>query len=476
VQSLVKHFLSRSAAIYERLDRAWWVFLFVPLVYFALIVWLQPPSRLGPSQRAPWLGRLLYDDYDMTAYALRGLNASLGRTAGRLDQPEAVGKAEFNNSLHARAPTAPSESPYFLEYPHACLLLFRLGFAFGPGAERQGIPAVIQDADYHDLVEHTPRDNFEKAIWRQLRLATRIYAALGAICLLGLMFVLRTGYEPGGGLSGPVILAVLPATLYFSLQRFDIVPALLTALGFTCLGRRRVIASAVFMAAATMVKLYPVVLVALLVRYLAAERKAMWTWMITYALTLAAFLLPSLFLSGPAAVWAPLAFQLKREPEDWTLYGYILPTFLAAGWWGGLFRAGSLLLVLGCLLWRRPRDLAGMLRCGAIVLLVFVALQVFYSPQWIVWLTPLLIPLAGRRRSIFWSVVALDLTTFLTFPLAFDMADIPAKSCSKVALIGARFGVISFLAVSLWYAEFRRSAKTTEPASPDCQEDLLLPE
>jgi len=422
------------------------------------------------------LRRLVYDDYDMTAYALRGLNASLGRTAGRLDQPEAVGEAEFNNSLHTPASTAPLDSPYFLEYPHACLLLFRLGFAFSPGVARQEIPEAVQDAAYHDLVQHTPRDSSEKAIWRQLRLATRVYAALGAICLLGLMIVLRAGYEPGGSLSGPVILAILPATLYFSLQRFDIVPALLTALSFACLGRRHVIASAGFMAAATMVKLYPVVLVALLVRYLAAKRKAMWTWMAAYAFVLAAFLVPPLVLSGPAAVWAPLAFQLKREPEDWTLYGYILPTLLAAGWWGGLFRTGGLLVVLGCLLWSGPRDLAGMLRRQAIVLLVFVALQVFYSPQWIVWLTPFLIPLAGRCRWVFWSAVALDLTTFLTFPLAFDMMDIPAKAWVKAALIVARFGVISLLAVSLWSAEFRRSAKNAGPDSPDCQERPLLPE
>ena len=34
--------------------------------------------------------------------------------------------------------------------------------------------------------------------------------------------------------------------------------------------------------------------------------------------------------------------------------------------------------------------------------MVFVALQVFYSPQWIIWFCPLLVPLARLQSSVGW--------------------------------------------------------------------------
>ena len=54
----------------------------VPPLYLALILWLQPGDHLGDPP-AGWPDeRLLYDDYDLTAFALRGLNAARGRTPG----------------------------------------------------------------------------------------------------------------------------------------------------------------------------------------------------------------------------------------------------------------------------------------------------------------------------------------------------------------------------------------------------------
>ena len=92
-------------------------------------------------------------------------------------------------------------------------------------------------------------------------------------CGLGLVVVLRCGYEPGGGLSSSGLLLLLPAALYFTLNRFDMLPALLTALSLACLGRRWTAASALFLAAATIVKVYPVLLAPLVLRHLLAERR-----------------------------------------------------------------------------------------------------------------------------------------------------------------------------------------------------------
>jgi hypothetical protein len=424
--------------------------LLVPILYLALVIWIQPADRLGDPEKAPWLGRLLYDDYDPAAYALRGLNAALGRIPGRLQDPEPVDPEEFARELERSEPADP-DTPYFLEYPHAALWVFRLGFVFA-GLDRLEIPRAVADGRYHNLVVHEPRNETERRLWRALRRALQFYSLLGIGCLVGLMVLIGTGYEAGGRLSGPVQLLLLPGAMYFSLSRFDAWPALLTALSLACLGRQRIVGSAVFLGAATMIKVYPLLLVPLVVRYIWSNHKHALTWVGCYGATLIAVLLPSLIVYGWEATWSPYRYQLSRWAiEGWSLYGYVLPPFLVGNpVISGLFRNGVLMVAMATLIWNRPLDLASLLRRGAIVLILFVALQVFYSPQWILWLTPLLLPLAQTHRPIRRLAIALDLLTFLSFPIVFDSANSALEPILRAMLIFARFAVLAALIATLW--------------------------
>src|SRR5262249_30374572 len=157
---------------------------------------------------APWLGRLLYDDYDPAAYALRGLNAALGRIPGRLQDPEPVDPEEFARELERSEPADP-DTPYFLEYPHAALWVFRLGFVFAR-LDRLEIPRAVADGRYHTLVVHEPRNETERRLWRALRRALQFYSLLGIGCLVGLMVLIGTGYEADGRLSEAVRKGVRP--------------------------------------------------------------------------------------------------------------------------------------------------------------------------------------------------------------------------------------------------------------------------
>src|SRR5262249_46321941 len=75
-------------------------FLLPPLA-LAVLVWLQPADHMGAfPDRAPWLGRLVYDDWDWSAVLLRGLNASLGRKAGRAGELQ-PSDAEFLAGMDA---------------------------------------------------------------------------------------------------------------------------------------------------------------------------------------------------------------------------------------------------------------------------------------------------------------------------------------------------------------------------------------
>jgi hypothetical protein len=424
-----------------RWTRKWSLFI-VPLAYLAAILLLQPSDNLRDSF-VP--GRAVYDDYDVTAYALRGLNASLGRTAGRMDEP--AKEDHFQPGLPSTIDAL--ESRYFLEYPHAALLIFRLGYWLPTSAKELPIFPAVCDGNHGNIVEYEPQTDLERFLWKEFRQVTRVHVILMIGCLLTLMTILRRGYEPGGRLSGPLWLLLLPATLYFSANRFDIVPALLMAASLACLGRDRVIVSAIFLGVGTMVKLYPCLIFPLVIRYLSGNWKAAAMWSLSYGATLLAFLAPTVWQSGVEATLAPYRYQLERDLEPLTFYGTILPKCLGGRTgWGPAFRLGSLLLTFLCLTWARIPDLETLLRRAALVLAVFVSLQVFYSPQWIVWFAPLLTPLAARYRPILVLAVALDLVTYATFPLVFDWA-VSFQGEMFTALVILRGLVLAALAFAL---------------------------
>jgi hypothetical protein len=429
-----------------------WLPFLIPPLYLAAILILQPADRLGEPPIAPWLERWVYDDYDEAAYALRGLNASLGRPAGRLDEPPRLPDDRFTAALREPPNAEVLRARYFLEYPHAALLIFRLGYWLRPDVHKPLPPAGLLDACHLNLVDHDPANDAPalQRLWRKFRQVIRLYNTLAVGCLLALMAILVIGYEPGGRLSGPAVLLLLPAMLYFTANRFDIVPALLTAVSFACLGRRQVPASAVFLGLATLVKVYPVLFSLLVLRYLSGCRKQALTWALAYGLTILAFLGGSVWLAGWEATAAPFRYQLSRDLESLTLYGAVLPLELGTrSLLGSTFRLGAVAVTILVLASKRPDSLADLLRRAAVVLLVFVALQVFYSPQWILWFAPLLIPLVRSRRILIPLLIGLDVVTYFTFPVAYDWNDDAVRTVLLGVLIYARVVALIGLAVAL---------------------------
>jgi hypothetical protein len=457
-------------------------FLLPPLA-LALVIWLQPEDHMGPCpDRAPWVGKLVYDDWDWSAVALRGLNASMGRKPG-LAEPPHPSEEEFCAGLDD--PDRPLNDRYYLEYPQAATWFFRLPYLVRP----LNAPAALCDGHYGNILYHQPRNDAERELWRGIRRTMQTYAAFMVVCLLLLMVLVRLGYEPGGGLSGPVWLLVLPGALYFTLNRFDVLPAVLSALSLACLGRRWLCASAVFLATATLIKVYPVLLAPIVLRYLWADRRAAWTWSAAYVAAAVALLLLPLATADWEAISGPYRVQLTRGPMGPTFYRRILPEAYAENdALGRGFRFGTLGVVMVALCLTRPPDLASVLRRGAVAVIVFAGLAVFYSPQWILWFSPLLVPLAGRRWSVLLLVVVLDVTTYLTFPIVIDSSytdwALPADFRETLVdiwptltdrLVYARFALFGALIAVLAWAEVRRAFSKSAMAvakleKKECQE------
>jgi hypothetical protein len=355
-----------------------------------------------------------------------------------------------------------AHAPYFLEYPPAALGMFRLGYVFPPSIKDLDPPPWVLNANHLTIVEYEPRMDSEpiRLLWRKFRCAIRIYITLMITCLLGLMVVLSKGYDPAARLTGPVAMLLFPATLYFTANRFDIVPALLTALSLACLGRERIVLSAVFLGAATMIKVYPALLTFLVIRYLANNYRQAAVWIAGYAATLVVFLLPPLMNWGWEPTLAPFRYQLTRSMDGMTLYGHLLPAAWGENTVGGsLFRLASVLAVIFGMVLFRPENLAGLLRRACLILLVFVSLQVFYSPQWIVWFAPLWIPLVRVHPPLFWLVAGLELTTYATFPFWYDLENSHLRDILYSPLIYLRAGFLASLAATLVGYEFTRTCR-----------------
>src|SRR5262249_5624145 len=279
----------------------------------ALVVWLaveDPNSLVAPKS---WSNAraLIYDEFDLTAMALRGLNADRGRLAGRMTPP---GEGQTGKKWREPFPTDPADEPllqqkYFLEYPHAALLIFRAGYWIQPAPRDLEVPASILDCDYHKLALQSPTTPEQEQIWSTMASAARFYTCVMLLCQLLLLAVLWCGYGPETGLRGGVWLLLLPAAMYFTLNRFDVVPALLTAGCFACLGRGWRGASAVALGLAILVKVYPILFVPLILRYLWPDRRATIRWGLVCGATGLLAFAPLLVGADLQAILAPYKYQ-----------------------------------------------------------------------------------------------------------------------------------------------------------------------
>ncbi len=461
-----------------------WPFL-LPVVYFAVIWWLQPADRFVPpgglaagDSRYPLSGgwaRVVYDDAEDATFVLRSLNAERGRLAGRADEPDGIEPADFPEYAAADRPLEPR---YFADYPPLPLYLFRLGFRLSDPPAGPVSPAVL-DGHQFNVCHHEPQTDTDRAMWRSFRVSQRIYSVVFLAALLGVMWLTHVGVGANGRAKGPVWLLVLPAVLYFTSSRYDILPAALTLFAIAATDRRRPLLGAVLLGLAVALKLYPLVMAPILLRYAAGSVREAVRWCAAFATPLVASYLPMLLSDGVQGVLGPFKFQMSRPAEQWWIfYGRVIPAGLAlAGGMSSAFRAVVLLAVVGGMALRRPPDVESVLRRCAVAVLLFISLQVFFSPQWWLWAAVLLVPLAGRRPRLTAAVVLSDLIIYLGFPLVFDLLAFNGLGADRASsdrvgevlragLVYARAGVWFVIGAGLLRQELKAAAVSEVTAEP----------
>jgi uncharacterized membrane protein len=224
-------------------------------------------------------------------------------------------------------------------------------------------------------------------------------------------------------------LMLLPGGLYFTHNRFDIIPAFLGLLAIYLLSRNRDKISAFVIALGFLTKWYLALLLPVFLSYYyTRRRKINWQMVLVFAITCIALLLPTIISGGLKGLLAPYVTQLSRGLDQPSLF-FLITIFLDRGFGfdinNSYFAGASLVLQFSMIplcVTSRVDSVDKVIRWTLLSVLVFIIFARINSPQWILWVSPLLI-LTASGRSFVAGIILLDLLTYLQFPILFYLRE-----------------------------------------------------
>ena len=218
----------------------------------------------------------------------------------------------------------------------------------------------------------------------------------------------RTGLEPGRVAAW---LALPPLALH-GLTNWDLLAVAMACWAWHEWTKGRMFSSALLFGLGGATKVYPAFFLPFLFLALwrGGDRRGMRSVALGGALGL---LVPNLLLAiaTPEGWWYTYSFHIERGPGIETpfqafLFHYLQPLFPGFDWddgWSGLVGAASGLLFLGALAWlawRTWRRGLDPLVAGGLATLAFLLSNRVYSPQYTLWVLPILLLLHARMRTI----------------------------------------------------------------------------
>lgn len=221
-------------------------------------------------------------------------------------------------------------------------------------------------------------------------------------------------------------LLLLPAPLFFSFNRFDILPACLSLLSYKMLREEKWDASALLLGVGALTKWYPALFMpAYLAYYYQTHKRIQWRVIVIFGVTCSILLLPTLISGGIDALLVPYRFHMERGLETVSL-----PTLVGRGvealfnihanqqfysWTFFLLQVCPSLLVI----WARPNTGKKLLNWCILITCTFVLFSRIYSPQWLLWILPFYI-LASDKKADVALIVFYGVATYVGFPVVWD--------------------------------------------------------
>ena len=315
-----------------------------------------------------------------------------------------------------------------------------------------------------------------------------VMALCGGVGLLAAAMTLSTlGASPRRLVSAAAFIAIAPLLLgSMVLTRFDLWPATLTVLALAALVAGRDRLGAAGLGLATAAKLYPGVLAPIAVAW-AWRRRGRAEGIRSAAIFVAAAAVPYLLfaLVAPAGVWESLSRQLSRPLQIESLGSAAMLALKelgvldvrmesshgsqnVAGAAGDAVGIAMTVLQAAVLvsLWiayaRGPQRAERLVRYSAAAVLAFVAFGKVLSPQFMIWLLPLVPLVAGRRGLAASGLLAIALAlTQVWFPFQYwDWAEDLEGGVTWLVL-ARDLVLVAMLAVLVWPSGDRDAQRLT---------------
>ena len=221
-------------------------------------------------------------------------------------------------------------------------------------------------------------------------------------------------------------LMLLPGTLYFTHNRFDILPAFLALWSLWSLRRQKFVATGILLGIGALTKWYPALLLPVYLSYDYALRKRVnWKMILAFVVTVILIALPTLLTGGLAAFLSPYLLHAGRSFEQVSLPALLRLLFGTIGLYPSIVLLTGIFLALQLLsaplsLFARIDTEEKLLQWNILVIGAFILFSRIYSPQWLLWLMPFLILAARNWFDVAW-IIVYNLVTYLSFPMAVDL-------------------------------------------------------
>ena len=270
------------------------------------------------------------------------------------------------------------------------------------------------------------------------------YYLLFSILMMGfLSATILTLYRMRADNRHYAFLMFLPASLYYSYNRYDILPAFLSVVALLLLSKAKYRSAVVMLALGVLAKWYLFLMFPVFLSYYYSKHRKIGMGLVfVFCLTLLGGILPTLLSGGVDALMVPYKFHAGRENNTKSLFYLLYLTGLVSvskPWFLVFTLLQFSIVPLSALV--GIHSMRSVIAWSALTVFVFMLFGKFFSPQWILWVSPFLILLARDRRDVS-RIVLFDLVTYLHFPVVYDGA------YSLLTLASAiRIGVMTFLIV-----------------------------
>ena len=249
-----------------------------------------------------------------------------------------------------------------------------------------------------------------------------IFSLLMDLCLATMIVLI---YQYRAVTKNLAFLLLLPASFYFSHNRFDVVPSLFVITSLLMLFNRYFYSAFVLLAISVLFKWYALVLLPVYLGYcLAQDKRNTWLLMAAFFVPVLVVITHSIITIGWDNFFKPYQYHLGRGTNQESLLYLLLavinpvvnadvikpvlkPVFLALQF-----------LVAIAALFARPDTETRVVNWSIAAIVCFMLFAKYYSPQWILWLSPVLL-LVARDKFFIIMIVLFDIFTYLYFPVVF---------------------------------------------------------